>query len=78
MRANMPSRAEYMQRLGERIRSAREAAGMTQVDLARVSGIDNSSLSHYESGRRMPCPLTLSIIVRSLDVSAKHMLGLDA
>lgn len=37
--------------LGHRIERARRAVGMTQVDLARVLGCDQSTVSRLEGGR---------------------------
>lgn len=48
-------------RLADAIRQAREAAGMTQTDLANKAGIAEGSVQNLESGRersRMPQTLT--------------------
>ena len=39
---------------GEALRAAREAAGLTQDDLEDESGIPQSAISLFESGRRSP------------------------
>lgn len=39
---------------GERLRAAREKAGLTQVDLALAVGVTQMSVSAYELGRRTP------------------------
>lgn len=38
--------------VGERIREARSARGVSQADLAAAVGVSNSYLSHIEAGRR--------------------------
>ncbi len=37
--------------LGQRIRAAREGASLTQGDLERITGLDQTTLSRVESGR---------------------------
>lgn len=39
------------EKLGEKLRLARESAGMTQEELARISGISRATISGLESGR---------------------------
>lgn len=38
--------------IGRKIQTAREANGMTQVDLAQILGITQAALSNYELGKR--------------------------
>lgn len=40
--------------LGDRLRKAREVAGMSQADLARATGISQRSVSSYENGTYSP------------------------
>lgn len=40
--------------LGEQLRRARSAVGMTQTELARRSGVAQSNIAAYENGRRHP------------------------
>ena len=42
---------QQRERLGLRIRSLREAAGMNQVQLAELAGIQSSHLSRIEAGK---------------------------
>ncbi len=39
---------------GDQIRQARVAAGLTQTELARLSGVRQSNIAAYENGRRRP------------------------
>lgn len=48
--------------------TAREAAGLSQVDLARRSGIAQGRLSKYENGLTVPDEETLRHLARSLEV----------
>lgn len=37
--------------IGEKIRSARQAKGMTQEELGKILGVQKSAIAKYESGR---------------------------
>ena len=60
-------------RAGEVLREARERARLSQTDVARRSGIAQSVISAYESGRREPGVRTL---VRLVEATG-HELELD-
>ena len=59
------------QTLGQQIRRAREAAGITQVELANMLGIQQDHVSSYETGRVEPLSSRLFEIVRAL--GADHL-----
>lgn len=40
--------------MGEKIRQARERAGMTQRELAQALGVDPSAVSLWEGGKNAP------------------------
>lgn len=40
--------------MGERIRAARERAGLTQKQLAIAVGVDPSAVSYWENGQTVP------------------------
>ena len=48
---------------GTFVRAVREARGLTQHDLARVSGIAQANISAIENGRRTPSADTLNRLV---------------
>jgi excisionase family DNA binding protein len=54
---------------GQRLRFRREAAGMSQLDLAAVAGVVHEAISALELGKRSPRPETLRRLARALDVS---------
>ena len=76
-RHTMKNRA-FLEDLGRRIRTAREAAGVTQEELARHLGLNSrSSVSNIEKGR---IDLTLSNMQRIaeyLHVSPLSLMGWD-
>jgi len=47
---------------GDRIRQAREYCGLTQAELARKVGVNQSAIAHLESGRNVPTPDLLADI----------------
>ncbi len=49
--------------VGSTIRAAREAAGLTQAQLAERSGTSQATLSAYEHGRKMPSAETLGRVL---------------
>lgn len=63
----------YYDVVGDVIRSQREALGMTQGQLARRSGLEQSQLSRVEHGER---PLRLeqfAALADALETSARHL-----
>lgn len=48
---------------------------ITQKELARICGISNSHLSHFESGARRPSFDNLIKIADALDVSLDKLVG---
>lgn len=60
---------------GERLRGLREAAGWTQVDLARRLSLDRSTVACYEAGRRTPDVHTAARIAALFGVSVDYLLG---
>ena len=58
-----------------RIREAREAAGMTQAELAALLGINNVTLSGYETGKHDPKSATLVQIAKICNTTTDFLLG---
>ena len=53
--------------LGGRIRERREAAGLTQTELATRAGIGRVTLTRIEQGEHSPRTETLTAIARALE-----------
>lgn len=53
----------------------RKDRGMTQVQLAKATGLRQDWISHFECGRRIPTISNLVKICRALDVSADCLIG---
>lgn len=58
----------------EALRVAREAIGLTQTDLARVTGLEQSDLSRWESGVRTPSSAQLATLSAALHVPVAMLL----
>lgn len=58
-----------MDTVGKRIREARQAAGMTQAELAKSLGVTYQNIGQWESGKRTPRVETLMKIGQALNVS---------
>ena len=63
--------------IGDFLREARETKGYTQIQVMKLTGINNKSLSGYENGIAQPDLDTLSSLLKLYDVSADKMLGID-
>ena len=63
--------------LGARIRSLREAAGLTQEALARTAGIGRITLVRLENGRNAPKLGTLESIANALEQPIEDLLTGD-
>lgn len=51
---------------GERLRQAREEAGLRQVDLAELTGLPQQRISSWESGSVTPRDAVKPIVARAL------------
>ena len=60
---------------GALLRQARQAAGLTQREVAARAGVQQSVVSAYESGGREPSLRTLSSLVEACGVSLEVHLG---
>lgn len=58
------------QRVGERLRLAREALGVKQAEFARRHGIDKTKLSHWERGTNLPSLAYVHLLWREYQISA--------
>lgn len=61
----------------ERLREAMNASHKKQIDLARETGLDKGSISHYLSGRYEPKQIAINKLAIALDVSEMWLWGYD-
>ena len=62
---------------GERLRMARERAGLSQLDVYKAINLSNKSLSRYENDATTPDPETIKALIELYDVSADFIMGLS-
>lgn len=60
---------------GEKIRELRQAAGISQEQLAELSSLNRVTVAKYEAGRIEPGAQALARIADALDVSTDVLLG---
>lgn len=61
--------------MAERLRAAREQAGLTLDELAALTGLSKAHLSRLESGERQPSVAALLTFSGALNVPVGHLLG---
>lgn len=61
----------------KRLRFAREMRELSQVELADKARLDQSHLSHFEAGTRLPGAENLKALAKALMVSSDYLLGLS-
>jgi len=59
----------------ERVRTAREKRGLNQAELAKRAGLQDSAISHFETGTRKPSFDNLRRLADALDVTTDYLLG---
>lgn len=64
-----------MNQIGERIKAAREKAGLTQTELGQMIGTTGVSIMRYEKGLRDVKQSTISKIAEKLNVSPAYLMG---
>lgn len=64
--------------LGQNIKKARKAAGMTQKELAERLEVYQKDISRWENNELIPSAINLAKICRELHASADAILELDA
>ena len=68
-------RRELSLKFGAKLRAARNAAGLSQDECAKVSGIHRSEISLIERGHRIPSLITMLVFAEALEVSLEQLAG---
>ncbi len=58
-----------------RLRELREKAGLRQTDVAEATGIDQKTLSNYETGKTYPHSYALISLAEYFHVSIDYIVG---
>lgn len=64
-----------MSRIGDNIRALREAAQITQDELAEKAGVNRVTIAKYEAGKIQPGAKRLSKLAAALHVASDVLLG---
>lgn len=60
-------------KIAKKIKEYREKAGISMTELANQTGISISSLSHYESGCRIPSDENKCLIARAFNTTVDEI-----
>lgn len=63
---------------GEQLRALRQAAGLTQQQLADKLGVTKSTVSYYELAVRFPSTDVIVSLAEVFHVTTDHLLGLES
>lgn len=66
---------ENEDQFGNRLVKAREARGLNQTELAKLSGLQPAAIGHFEHNRRKPSFANVRVLAKALHVSADYLLG---
>lgn len=67
-----------MSRIGEKIKQVRIDKGMTQDELAIISGISKTAICRYELGQREPRIAQMEAIADALEIPIEELLDLSS
>ena len=62
---------------GKRLKQARFAAGLTQLELGEKCGYNGDWIAQYEAGTRKPGLDNIILIIKALKINAGYLLGTD-
>jgi excisionase family DNA binding protein len=68
----VPAWRRAPRRAGWRLRQAREATGLTQLELAERSGLTHEAISNLERGRRAPLASTVRRLAQALAIAPTY------
>jgi transcriptional regulator with XRE-family HTH domain len=72
----MPTRAKSRQPFAHRLVQVRKAKGISQYDLADMTGLSQRVIAHYETVIRNPNPDVVVKLAKALKVSSDELMGL--
>jgi XRE family aerobic/anaerobic benzoate catabolism transcriptional regulator len=76
--AQNPEIQGLLRRLGERLRGAREKAGLSVVELARRAGLSRRTLTEIEAARTNPTLVSLAALAQAAGAELHELLAPDA
>ncbi len=73
MKPRNPDVRAFLKRLGEAVRAAREARGLSQEDLGFEADLDRTYVSGVERGVRNPTVVTILALAKALKVKPSRL-----
>ena len=73
----MKKKDSHKKNIGRRLRTAREVAGLSQAQVAKMLSLHRPSVSEIEAGRRKVSTEELSKLAEIYDVKLNWLMGLD-
>ena len=64
-----------MEKFIERLKELRAQKGLSQAQLAKATGLSQSAITYWETGKRIPNASAVIILARFFDVSTDYLLG---
>lgn len=71
----MPKQAMSRAPFAQRLLRIRKAAGLSQYDLAKTTGISHRMIAHYETHIKYPSADTVMRLAKALKVSTEQLMG---
>jgi len=68
----VPAWRQHRRRAGKRLRALREAAGLSQLQLAAASGLTHEAISRLETGMNAPYAATVLTLAQALAVAPER------
>ncbi|HBF86132.1 MAG TPA: XRE family transcriptional regulator [Clostridiales bacterium] len=66
-----------MNKFSDRLKQSLKDSGISQVELAKKTGLSQGIVNNYCTGRREPSLDALILICKALDESADYLLGIE-
>ena len=70
-----PEDEAFYAALGQRIANARKAQGITQVQLAKMLGVSQQTIAHYEGGRLRLVASIIPAIAQAVGTTVMELMG---
>ena len=61
--------------MADRLKELRKSRGLTQAELADITGLSFHSINSYESGRRTPKSKAMAVLERYFNVTGEYLRG---
>ena len=66
-----------MKKFTERLKELRQEKGLSQIQLAKETGISKSAIGFWETGERVPNAQAVVVLAKYFGVTSDYLLGLE-